>query len=121
MLQHNDGSPASVGFLAPWRPATANTPAGRLAAADCFRRGGAASLAAVSLGALIPLLPYLFGLPALAAALAVTAVALFASGIIVGRLTGRPVLRAGLRQLTLGAVAIGITFAVGSLIGHHGT
>ena len=82
---------------------------------------GAVSLAAFSLGALIPLLPYLAGLPALAAALAVTAVALLAGGMIVGRLTGRPVLRAGLRQLALGAVAIGITFTVGSLIGHHGT
>jgi vacuolar iron transporter family protein len=84
-------------------------------------RAGAASLAAFSLGALIPLLPYLAGLPSLAAALAVTAVALLAGGIIVGRLTGRPVLRAGLRQLALGAVAIGITFTVGSLIGHYGT
>ncbi len=82
---------------------------------------GAASLAAFSVGALIPLLPYLFGLPALATALALAAVALLAGGIIVGRLTGRPVLRAGLRQLTLGAVAIGITFTIGSLIGHHGT
>jgi VIT1/CCC1 family predicted Fe2+/Mn2+ transporter len=35
----------------------------------------------------------------------------------VGRLTGRPVLRSGLRQLALGAVAVAVTFAVGSLIG----
>jgi hypothetical protein len=35
------------------------------------------------------------------------------------RLTGRPVLRSGLRQLLLGAVAVAITFGVGSLIGHH--
>jgi VIT1/CCC1 family predicted Fe2+/Mn2+ transporter len=37
--------------------------------------------------------------------------------MIVGRLTGRPVLRSGLRQLLLGAVAV--AFGVGSLIGHH--
>jgi vacuolar iron transporter family protein len=35
----------------------------------------------------------------------------------VGRLTGRPLLRSGPRQLALGAVAAAVTFAVGSLIG----
>jgi VIT1/CCC1 family predicted Fe2+/Mn2+ transporter len=80
---------------------------------------GGASLFAFSLGALVPLLPYLFGLPNLAAALGITAVALLTGGMIVGRLTGRPVLRSGLRQLALGAIAVGITFAVGSLIGHQ--
>jgi len=35
----------------------------------------------------------------------------------VGWLTGRPMLRSGLRQLALGGVAV--TFAVGSLIGGH--
>lgn len=81
---------------------------------------GAASLVAFSLGALIPLLPYLFGLHSLAAALGITAVALLAGGMVVGRLTGRPVVRSGLRQLALGGVAVAITFIVGSLIGHHG-
>jgi VIT1/CCC1 family predicted Fe2+/Mn2+ transporter len=75
------------------------------------------SLFAFSLGALVPLLPYLLGAPVLAVSLGITAVALAAGGMIVGRLTGRPVLRSGLRQLALGAVAIGITFTVGSLIG----
>jgi len=75
------------------------------------------SLAAFSLGALLPLLPYLAGLSTLAAALGIAAVALAAGGMAVGRLTGRPVLRSGLRQLALGGLAIGVTFAVGSLIG----
>jgi VIT1/CCC1 family predicted Fe2+/Mn2+ transporter len=38
----------------------------------------------------------------------------------VGKLTGRPVVRSGLRQLLLGGVAIAVTFAVGRLIGSHG-
>jgi vacuolar iron transporter family protein len=37
-------------------------------------------------------------------------------GMVVGRLTGRPLVRSGLRQLALGAVAVAVTFAVGSLI-----
>ena len=81
---------------------------------------GASSLAAFSSGALIPLLPYLAGLDVLGAALGITAVALLAGGMAVGRLTGRPLLRSGLRQLALGAVAVAVTFAVGSLIGGHG-
>jgi VIT1/CCC1 family predicted Fe2+/Mn2+ transporter len=80
---------------------------------------GVASLLAFSLGALVPVLPYLLGLPVLAASLGIAGVALLAGGMTVGRLTGRPMLRSGLRQLALGAVAVGITFAVGSLIGQH--
>ena len=80
---------------------------------------GAASLLAFSAGALIPLLPYLAGLPYLGAALGIAAVALLAGGMVVGRLTGRPVLRSGLRQLALGALAIAVTYTVGSLIGGH--
>jgi VIT1/CCC1 family predicted Fe2+/Mn2+ transporter len=79
---------------------------------------GVASLIAFSLGALVPLLPYLAGLPYLAATLIVTAVALIAGGMVVGRLTGRPVLRSGLRQVALGGLAIAVTYGVGSLIGH---
>jgi VIT1/CCC1 family predicted Fe2+/Mn2+ transporter len=81
---------------------------------------GVASLLAFSLGALVPLLPYLVGLPYLAATLVLTAVALVVGGMVVGRLTGRPLLRSGLRQVLLGGLAIGVTFAVGSLIGSHG-
>jgi VIT1/CCC1 family predicted Fe2+/Mn2+ transporter len=78
---------------------------------------GLSSLVAFSAGALIPLLPYLVGLSVLGASLAIAAVALLAGGIVVGRLTGRPVLRSGLRQLILGGVAVAVTFAVGSLVG----
>jgi vacuolar iron transporter family protein len=78
---------------------------------------GLSSLVAFSAGALIPLLPYLAGLSLLAAALGIAAVALLTGGMVVGRLTGRPLLRSGLRQLLLGGVAVAVTFAVGSLIG----
>jgi VIT1/CCC1 family predicted Fe2+/Mn2+ transporter len=78
---------------------------------------GGASLVAFSLGALLPLLPYLLGAPNLVVSLVLTAVALLAGGMVVGRLTGRPLLRAGARQLALGALAVAVTFAVGLLIG----
>jgi len=78
---------------------------------------GVSSLLAFSIGALVPLLPYLAGRSALAAALGLAAAALLAGGMAVGRLTGRPILRAGLRQLALGGIAVGVTFTVGSLIG----
>lgn len=37
-------------------------------------------------------------------------------GGVVGRLTGRPALKAGVRQLLLGALAVSVTYAVGRLI-----
>lgn len=78
---------------------------------------GGASLLAFSIGALLPLLPYLIGTPSLLVSLIITAVALVGGGMVVGRLTGRPLLLAGGRQLALGAVAIAVTFAIGHLIG----
>ncbi|MGH3269997.1 MAG: VIT1/CCC1 transporter family protein, partial [Trebonia sp.] len=69
------------------------------------------------LGALIPLLPYLAGAPYLALSLGITAVALAAGGMAVGRITGRPLFRSGLRQLALGGIAVAVTYAVGTLIG----
>jgi VIT1/CCC1 family predicted Fe2+/Mn2+ transporter len=80
---------------------------------------GTASLLAFSLGALLPLLPYLLGFPILAATLTITAVALVTGGAAVGKLTGRSMLHAGLRQLALGSLAIAVTFTIGSLIGGH--
>jgi vacuolar iron transporter family protein len=80
---------------------------------------GLSSLIAFSAGALIPIIPYLAGLNILGVALGITAVALMVGGMVVGRLTGRPIIRSGLRQLALGGVAVAVTFIVGSLIGGH--
>ena len=81
---------------------------------------GAASLLAFSCGALVPLFPYLVGASVLWVSLVLTVVTLVVGGMVVGRLTGRPVLRSGLRQLALGGLAIAVTFLVGHLIGGHG-
>ena len=81
---------------------------------------GAASLLAFSLGALVPLFPYLVGASVLWVSLVLTAIALISGGMVVGRLTGRSALRSGLRQFALGSMAIAVTFLVGHLIGSHG-
>jgi vacuolar iron transporter family protein len=60
----------------------------------------------------------LLGFPELAATLVIAALALLTGGAAVGRLTGRSMLSSGLRQLALGGLAVAVTFAVGSLIGH---
>jgi VIT1/CCC1 family predicted Fe2+/Mn2+ transporter len=78
---------------------------------------GCASLVAFSIGALVPLMPYLLGLSDLLVPLLVTALALVAGGMVVGRLTGRPLIYSGLRQLALGSVAVAVTFGIGRLIG----
>jgi vacuolar iron transporter family protein len=81
---------------------------------------GVASLLAFSCGALVPLFPYLVGASVLWVSLALTVFTLTVGGMVVGRLTGRPVLPGGLRQLALGGLAIAVTFGVGHLIGSHG-
>jgi VIT1/CCC1 family predicted Fe2+/Mn2+ transporter len=77
-----------------------------------------ASLVTFAVGALIPLIPYLAGVASLPATLGLAAIAAFIGGGLVARLTDRPFLRGALRQLLLGAVAAGITYGIGSLVGH---
>ncbi len=77
-----------------------------------------ASLVTFAVGALIPLIPYLAGLASLPATLGLAAIAAFIGGGLVGRLTDRPFLRGALRQLILGTIAAGITYGIGSLVGH---
>ncbi len=75
-----------------------------------------ASLVTFAIGALIPLLPYLFGFGSLAAALTLAAVAAFVGGGLVSRITNRPFLRGAVRQLALAAIATGLTYAIGTLV-----
>src|ERR1700761_3546686 len=78
---------------------------------------GVSSLFAFSAGALVPLLPYLFGATVLWVTLVLTGAARPLGGMVVAPLTGRPVLMSGLRQLAFGALAIAVTYFVGHLIG----
>ncbi len=70
-----------------------------------------------SLGALLPLLPYLFGVSLLWVALLCGGIGLVAAGALSSRFTPRPWWYAGLRQLVFGAIAAGATYAIGAAIG----
>ncbi|MGP6171187.1 VIT1/CCC1 transporter family protein [Microbacterium sp. A196] len=71
-------------------------------------------------GAIIPVLPWIFGLEGLTAilvALLLVGVALLATGAMVGILSGGPPLRRGLRQLAIGFGAAAITYVLGLAFG----
>ncbi|MDA8202895.1 MAG: VIT1/CCC1 transporter family protein [Chloroflexi bacterium] len=80
---------------------------------------GLGSLLSFALGALVPLVAFL-ALPAggaLPVSIALSLVALFAVGLGVSRLTHRHAIRTGLRQVALGCLAAGITYAIGAALG----
>lgn len=71
-------------------------------------------------GAIVPVLPYLFGLTGAAAmwsAVALVGAALLITGVIVGLLSGAPPLRRAMRQLLIGYGAAAITYVLGLLVG----
>jgi VIT1/CCC1 family predicted Fe2+/Mn2+ transporter len=83
------------------------------------RTAAAASFAAFTVGALIPLGPFLLGYPVLSLALVIAGVAAIVGGAAVAKLTGRSMLMGGLRQFTAAFLATGMAFAIGHLIAGH--
>ena len=75
------------------------------------------SLLSFSLGALIPLLPYLFGARVLWLSAVLALVALFVAGAATARFTERGWLFSGTRQLVLGGLAAAVTYGVGQAFG----
>ncbi|NRQ36188.1 hypothetical protein HII36_30780 [Nonomuraea sp. NN258] len=84
------------------------------------RVAAVSSLLSFSVGAALPLVPYLFGVRGLLVSAIVSCVALFTAGAIVSAVTARSWWYSGLRQLVVGAVAAVITFGLGNLIGASG-
>ncbi|MHB8669580.1 MAG: VIT1/CCC1 transporter family protein [Acidimicrobiales bacterium] len=70
-------------------------------------------------GALVPLLPWLFtrGAPAVGVSIVLTAIAALAVGLALARFTGRSRIRTALRQLLIAALAATVTFGVGRAVG----
>ena len=77
----------------------------------------ASSFLAFAVGALVPVLPYLFGGTSMLPALALTLGALFVCGAVVTQVTVRRWWYGGLRMAMLGGAAAGITYLFGSLVG----
>ncbi|MEK9776873.1 MAG: VIT1/CCC1 transporter family protein [Quisquiliibacterium sp.] len=77
------------------------------------------SLLAFALGALVPLLPFLFGAGsnAFAVSILLAGASLFAVGATLSLFTGKGALSSGLRMLAIGTAAGGATFLIGALIG----
>jgi vacuolar iron transporter family protein len=77
------------------------------------------SFVAFAVGAVIPVIPYLFGggTTILLISLGLSLIALFAVGAGVSLLTGRSPLFSGARQLGIGLAAAIVTYLIGSLIG----
>ncbi len=92
---------------------------------DPAELGGSAWVAAATsfvlfaIGAIVPVLPFLFlsGLSAVLASVLVSTVALFLIGAAITLLTGRSVLVSGMRQVVFGLAAAALTWGVGRMIG----
>jgi len=76
------------------------------------------SFVTFSLGAFVPLLPFLVssGNPAVMASAILSGLALFGVGATISYLTGRPWLLSGLRMLAVGGAAAAVTYLVGKLL-----
>ena len=77
------------------------------------------SFVAFTAGAFVPLVPYLLGIgaPAFALSLSVSLAALGLLGTGIAVLTRRPAWYGAIRQVLLGGIAAGVTYAVGIAIG----
>jgi VIT1/CCC1 family predicted Fe2+/Mn2+ transporter len=75
------------------------------------------SFLAFSVGALLPVLPYLVGASTLLWSAVLSVLGLFGAGALVSRVTARSWWFSGLRQLLVGVLAAAVTFGVGSLVG----
>ncbi len=87
----------------------AEVPSPRVAAVSSFL--------SFTLGAAVPLAPYLFGVHSLWWAVVMTLTALFVCGAMVARVTVRSWWWSGLRQMLLGGAAAALTYLIGSLVG----
>jgi VIT1/CCC1 family predicted Fe2+/Mn2+ transporter len=72
-----------------------------------------------ALGAIIPVIPFLFtaGHNAILISALCSAVGLFGVGAVITLFTGKPVLYSGLRQVLFGLIAAAVTFGIGHVIG----
>ena len=72
-----------------------------------------------AIGAIIPLLPFLFApaVPGIIACIALSLIALFVLGLLTSFFNGRSPMFSGFRQVCIGAAAAIVTFVVGRIVG----
>jgi len=77
------------------------------------------SFALFAVGAVFPVVPFFFagGMTGMAWSLALSVVALGAIGLATSLFSGRGTAYSTIRQIVIGAVAAGVTYAIGALIG----
>ncbi len=81
------------------------------------RVAAVSSFLAFSVGAFLPLAPFLFASHVLVLAAVLSLVGLFVTGALTSRFTIRSWVYTGSRQMVLGALTFAVTFGVGHLIG----
>ncbi|HET6209186.1 MAG TPA: VIT1/CCC1 transporter family protein [Jatrophihabitans sp.] len=81
------------------------------------RLAAISSFLSFSVGAMIPLVPFLFGARLLGLAAALALIGLFVTGAVSARFTIRPWWYAGGRQVLFGLVSAAVTYGVGHLLG----
>jgi vacuolar iron transporter family protein len=94
----------------------ANLPAESAEVVGTGINAGVSSFLSFGFGALVPVLPFIFGLTgvtALIVASLLTGMALLATGAVVAILSGGPPLWRALRQLAIGAGAAAVTYLLG--------
>jgi VIT1/CCC1 family predicted Fe2+/Mn2+ transporter len=81
------------------------------------RLAATSSFLSFSVGAFVPLLPFLFAAKVLPIAAILALVGLFVTGAVTSRFTTRTWWYAGGRQLLLGGISAAVTFGIGHLFG----
>lgn len=76
-----------------------------------------ASFTAFSVGAFVPMVPFVLGAGGIGATIALTLISLFGVGVTLSLFTGHSAWRSGLRMLIIGASAGAVTYALGSVLG----
>jgi VIT1/CCC1 family predicted Fe2+/Mn2+ transporter len=75
------------------------------------------SFLAFAIGAIIPLLPFIFGASSVLPALVISVIALVVTGGLIAKLTATPTWFGGGRQLLLGGLSAAVTYGIGLLVG----
>ena len=78
---------------------------------------GISSFIAFAIGAIVPVLPYVFGATSIGPALVAALIGLFITGALTSLVTIRSWWYSGLRQVLIGGAAAALTYVLGSVVG----